>query len=245
MAEQARHEEVLLEQDFAKLEEAIEAGLWEVDGEGLSLYATGDGSEVESDPGPPGAVIVTEGSEGLAELVHRIRGAEGAEVSRLTAAIRCEVIDDKSAFTVGLAFDDDLEEAALLALTLRRPRPETKMPEPGAPPFPEEDTSVRPVMLQLNGKACGLAGEAVEVLGASIDLDLELHWGQKDERKVVLHHRLLMPNAEKTELSVISEGSTTSGFYTTDVKFNMAKVLFLRATGAVKVRLSSLRMEGR
>eukprot|EP00931_Biecheleriopsis_adriatica_P099457 TRINITY_DN73997_c0_g1_i1.p1 TRINITY_DN73997_c0_g1~~TRINITY_DN73997_c0_g1_i1.p1 ORF type:complete len:245 (+),score=60.93 TRINITY_DN73997_c0_g1_i1:38-772(+) len=232
---------VLFEQDFAKLEQSLEAGEWEVDGDDLCLLSTGD-SEATADDGLPGAVVVTEGGvEALAELAHRIRGDQGAQVTRLALELVCESLhnDSNGTFTVGLAFDDDLEEAALLAVTVRRPRPESKLPrEPGDPP--EEPEEVKPVSLQINGE---VAAESLGDLPVRLQLDVRLQWGSKEERKAVLRHRLvpMQPGAEQH----IAEVSTTScGFYTTDVSFDVAKVLFLRATGTVRIRLLSLQCNG-
>ena len=94
----------------------------------------------------------------------------------------CEELDLESSasFTLGLAFEEDLEEACLLALTLRRPRPEAKLPrEPGDPP--EEPEEVKPIGLQVNGQV------ALEELGAQgLSLDVALNW---EERRTVAKHR--------------------------------------------------------
>eukprot|EP00930_Biecheleria_cincta_P001516 TRINITY_DN102657_c0_g1_i1.p1 TRINITY_DN102657_c0_g1~~TRINITY_DN102657_c0_g1_i1.p1 ORF type:complete len:242 (-),score=33.31 TRINITY_DN102657_c0_g1_i1:300-1025(-) len=218
----------LLDQDFSKLEESLEAGVWEVDGDSLCLYASS--KDEDSTHELPGAVLVTEGSvESMAELVHRIRSGEGAQVTRLSVDLVCESmdIDSNGIFTVGLAFDDDFEEAALLAVTIRRTRPETKGPrEPGDPPEPPEQP--KPVGVQMNGE---VILEDVGELPARIFLDVELHWGK--ERRAILRHRL-----GKESEGVSMPAST--GFYTTNVTFDVAKALFMRATGAVRIRLVSL-----
>ncbi|CAJ1427056.1 unnamed protein product [Effrenium voratum] len=118
-------------QDFSALEESLAAGTWEVDGtdDDLKLYCA------EAKEADPGAVMVTEGgSAAVSELVHRLQEGKGTQVTHLSMELVCEALDldSNGTFTVGLAFDEDLEEAVLLAVTLRRPRPEPKLPrEPG------------------------------------------------------------------------------------------------------------------
>uniref|UniRef100_A0A7S0AA01 Uncharacterized protein n=1 Tax=Pyrodinium bahamense TaxID=73915 RepID=A0A7S0AA01_9DINO len=234
---------VLLEQRFAHLEEALQRGVWEADGDDMSLYVS-DGSAGE---GPAGAVFVTHGTcEAEAALVHRLRDVEGARVSRLTAHLVCEELDPDSAgtFTVGLAYDDDFEEAALLALTLRRPRElpfEDELPRLGAnrrarPP--------RPVELHANGQVV-LAD--VGTLPVCLELDAELHWAATP-RSVVLRHCLRPVGGGQTGTGVSAGGfdsgqasEVTTGFYTTSTNYDNAKALCLRATGTTRVRLLYLR----
>lgn len=223
---------VLLEQNFAKLEEAIEGGVWEIDGDDLSLYAC-DGA---SDDGPAGAVFVAEGDCGAqAELVHALCNGEGARVTHLTAKLICESLDADSAgcFTVGLAFDDDFEEAALLAVTLRRLRSD-----------PDEEESInettKPVALLLNGN---VATDDIGQLPVHVELDVALHWDE-GARRIVLHHHVCPATLGVTgspdtvvDTSTNPSRQFSTGFYTTGVKFDSAKALCLRATGTVKIRL--------
>mmetsp|Transcript_34553 Transcript_34553/g.109369 ORF Transcript_34553/g.109369 Transcript_34553/m.109369 type:complete len:280 (-) Transcript_34553:44-883(-) len=257
---------LLLEQNFANLEEAMEAELWEVDGDDLQLYACEPGGP--SEDGPPGAVLVTEGkSDGWAELVHSLAGGAGARVCRLTSSFICESLDNDSAgsFTVGLAFNEDLEESSLLALTLRRTREN---------PGEDESGLVRPIELHVNG---ALAVADVLPLPVRADLEVELCWDAMAPggRRVRLLHRL-----SQVALSGGASGSTSDGvaalaeevaavaapvtevvaaaagaagaaataedgrpgetivdFYTTGDKFDKATALYFRSTGKVKVRL--------
>eukprot|EP00933_Yihiella_yeosuensis_P061470 TRINITY_DN64279_c0_g1_i1.p1 TRINITY_DN64279_c0_g1~~TRINITY_DN64279_c0_g1_i1.p1 ORF type:complete len:275 (+),score=61.60 TRINITY_DN64279_c0_g1_i1:57-881(+) len=223
----------LLQQDFSKLEQSLEAGLWEVDGDNLSLYVCTEKDEAAGE-GKAGAVIVTAGDCGAsAEILHLFKDGKGAQVSRLTASFICEEVDVDSdgTFTIGLAFEEDIVEASLLAVTLRRPRPESKLPrEPGDPP--EEPDPIKPVCLQVNGQ---VAIEELNDLPTQVDVEISLSWGTDSsaERCIEMKHRFLQG-------SKVEEGTTEVGFYTTNVKFNNAKVLFCHATGSVKVRLVSM-----
>mmetsp|Transcript_21339 Transcript_21339/g.45417 ORF Transcript_21339/g.45417 Transcript_21339/m.45417 type:complete len:257 (+) Transcript_21339:43-813(+) len=220
---------VLVDQDFSRLEEALEKELWEVDGDDLSLYTCSD----EKD-GPPGAVLVTEGGgDSQAELVHRLRGGDGAQVTRLVARLILEALDAESTsiFTIGLAFDDDFEETALLAVTLRWPRENPGDLEPGVQPPP------RLIQLVLNGD---VAVDDVGELPAQVDIDVRLFWDEAT-RRATLRHRIVPVDQEPCPNAAGSAPwkETSSGFYTTNVKFDKAQVLFLRGTGASKIRLLS------
>ncbi|CAE7781561.1 unnamed protein product [Symbiodinium pilosum] len=226
-------EQSWFKQDFAELEDALGEGVWEVEGDNLYFEAKDASS---------GAVVASEGGVGsIAELVHQLNKGLGCQATNLTMALICEAIDVDSdgTFTVGLAFDEDFEETALLAVTLRRPRPEPKLPrEPGDPP--EDPEMPRPIVLQVNGQvACEDVGE----LPVKIELDVQLCWDEK--RTAVLRHRLLpVDRSEMTIDSIdsldIEAKATSTGFYTTDANFDVAKAVFLRATGTVQIRLLSL-----
>ncbi|CAJ1382322.1 unnamed protein product [Effrenium voratum] len=161
-------------QDFSALEESLAAGTWEVDGtdDDLKLYCA------EAKEADPGAVMVTEGgSAAVSELVHRLQEGKGTQVTHLSMELVCEALDldSNGTFTVGLAFDEDLEEAVLLAVTLRRPRPEPKLPrEPGDPP--EEPEKPKPIALNLNGQ---VAQEDVGSLPLRLRFEAELCWRQR------------------------------------------------------------------
>eukprot|EP00434_Breviolum_minutum_P039544 symbB.v1.2.035119.t1/scaffold4663.1/size36762/2 len=225
---EAPKEILVFEQDFSKFEESLKDEVWEVDGdeENLKLYAT------EAKDAEPGALVLmtSGGLASVSELMHPF-DAPGVQVSRLTIALLCESIDLESngTFTVGLAFDDDLEEAVLLACTIRRPRPEPKLPrEPGDPP--EEPEVPKPIALHVNGQVIEDLGD----LPQRLELDIQLSW---KERTTVVKHKL-HPSFRDEEVEVASQ---TMGFYTTDVPFEVAKAVFLRATGSVTVRLVSLK----
>ncbi|CAL1140610.1 unnamed protein product [Cladocopium goreaui] len=216
---------LVFEQDFSQLEQSLEEETWEVDDddETLELYTP------EAKDAEPGAVMVTKGGlASVAELVHQF--GSGWKVSRLCMELVCESIDldSNGTFTVGLAFDDDLEEAVLLACTIRRPRPETKLPrEPGDPP--EEAEPPKPIALHVNGQ---VAEEDLGELPKRIELDVQLNW---EEKTTLVKHKV------RESPTSAEESATSTGFYTTDVAFDVAKAVFLRATGSVRVRLLSLK----
>lgn len=222
----------MLEQDFALLEDAIEGGVWEVDGDELNLYVS-DGSDVD---GPAGAVLVTEGGSGSsAEIVHRLREGQGARVVQLRMRIIAEELDVESTgmFTVCLAFDEDLEESSLMTISVRRPT---------LPPGEQEeaDTPPRPVELRLNGETCRADVGSLPVL---VELNAELCW-DSGARSIRLRHRT---SPAKLGIALPSEDAgagnfkeTSSGFYTTSVQFDRAKTICLRAMGTSKVRILSL-----
>ncbi|CAJ1382323.1 unnamed protein product [Effrenium voratum] len=217
-------------QDFSALEESLAAGTWEVDGtdDDLKLYCA------EAKEADPGAVMVTEGgSAAVSELVHRLQEGKGTQVTHLSMELVCEALDldSNGTFTVGLAFDEDLEEAVLLAVTLRRPRPEPKLPrEPGDPP--EEPEKPKPIALNLNGQ---VAQEDVGSLPLRLRFEAELCWRQ---RSVELCWQQ-QPGPDGGPLGEVE--STSANFYTTNVPFDLAKALFIRATGTTRVRMLSLR----
>ncbi|CAE7190420.1 unnamed protein product, partial [Symbiodinium necroappetens] len=221
--------------DFRELEEALEEGLWEVEGD--NLYFAVEAKDASS----AGAVVASDGGVGsIAELVHQLNGGHGCQVTRLTMAVICEAIDIDSngTFTIGLAFDDDFEETALLAVTIRRPRPEPRLPrEPGDPP--EEPEMPKPIALHLNGQ---VAAEDVGDLPVKIEFDVQLSWDET--RTAILRHRLVPEAAASDdtpcEVEAMEAHTTCTGFYTTDIGFDLAKAVFLRATGTVRVRLLSL-----
>eukprot|EP00435_Cladocopium_sp_Y103_P059551 s169_g21.t1 len=218
---------LVFEQDFSQLEKSLEEETWEVDDadDMLELYTP------EAKDAEPGAVMVTKGGlASVAELVHQFAG--GWKVSRLCMELVCESIDldSNGTFTVGLAFDDDLEEAVLLACTIRRPRPETKLPrEPGDPP--EEPEPPKPIALHMNGQ---VAEEDLGQLPKNIELDMQLSWEERSSRTILLKHKVLESAADEA-------APLSTGFYTTDVAFDAAKAVFIRATGSVRVRLLSLK----
>lgn len=213
----------------------MEEGLWEVEGD--NLYFAVEAKDASS----AGAVVASDGGVGsIAELVHQLNGGHGCQVTRLTMAVICEAIDIDSngTFTIGLAFDDDFEETALLAVTIRRPRPEPRLPrEPGDPP--EEPEMPKPIALHLNGQ---VAAEDVGDLPVKIEFDVQLSWDET--RTAILRHRLVPEAAASDdtpcEVEAMEAHTTCTGFYTTDIGFDLAKAVFLRATGTVRVRLLSL-----
>mmetsp|Transcript_64790 Transcript_64790/g.169636 ORF Transcript_64790/g.169636 Transcript_64790/m.169636 type:complete len:238 (-) Transcript_64790:19-732(-) len=218
----------LLEQDFSLLEEALNGGVWEVDGDDLNLY-TCDGDKGD---GPAGAVIVSSGDSGaVTELVHRLKGGAGARVTSLVLRLLCEEIDVQSegTFTVGLAFDEDLEESSLLSVTLRRPRHSPGEHE-DTPNSKDEALPPRPVGLHLNGEP---VAEDLGELPCYLELEAALSW--EGERKVVLRHHTGPDGAAGDRPPQPAEAS--AGFYTTGVSFETARALYLRTTGGVKVRL--------
>ncbi|CAE7618488.1 unnamed protein product [Symbiodinium microadriaticum] len=279
-----------LNPDFRELEEALEEGLWEVEGD--NLYFAVEAKDASS----AGAVVASDGGVGsIAELVHQLNGGHGCQVTRLTMAVICKAIDIDSngTFTIGLAFDDDFEETALLAVTIRRPRPEPRLPrEPGDPP--EEPEMPKPIALHLNGQvrveSCQLrliqssmvraaigrqvAAEDVGDLPVKIEFDVQLSWDEATQpalrvlrsdsmsgaisallrqeqrffdtglsRKVPSCKLALEAAASDDtpcEVEAMEAHTTCTGFYTTDIGFDLAKAVFLRATGTVRVRLLSL-----
>mmetsp|Transcript_52043 Transcript_52043/g.122143 ORF Transcript_52043/g.122143 Transcript_52043/m.122143 type:complete len:235 (+) Transcript_52043:69-773(+) len=226
-------EQSCFKQDFKELEEALEEGLWEVEGDNLYFAVEA------KDASCAGAVVASDGGVGsIAELVHQLNGGHGCQVTRLTMAVICETIDMESngTFTIGLAFDEDFEETALLAVTIRRPRPEPRLPrEPGDPP--EEPEMPKPIALHVNGQ---VAAEDVGDLPVKIEFDVQLFWDET--RTAILRHRLipLREASEEPPLGEVEAHTTSTGFYTTDIGFDLAKAVFLRATGTVRVRLLSL-----
>lgn len=220
----------LLDQDFALLEEALNGGVWEVDGDDLNLYVS-DGED-----GPAGAVLVAAGDSGAeAELAHQVCGGRGARVTRLVLRLLCEELDPESdgTFSAGLAYDEDYEEASLLSVTLRRPRH-----SPGELEEHDDPRShkVEPVGLHLNGQ---LVAEDVGQLPCCVELDASLRWD--GERTVALRYHVSHEGASPDEESVVGEAS--AGFYTQGVRFESAKALYVRLTGCARVRLLSTRCE--
>jgi len=234
--------QTLIEQDFACLEEALDAGVWEVDGDDLSLYVCEEGDA----SGPAGAVLATDGHcHESAELVHWLSGqggagdGAGARVASLTAHIVIEELDAETAgtFTVGLAYDDDFEEAAILALTLRRARR-----DPGHEGG-RDDLSV-PVSLLLNGsEVCTDIGE----LPARMEFEATLRWDE-GARRVELRYCVSpssgggVPIAADTAAAAATP-DVTEGFYTPGT-YNTAKALCLRGNGTMRVRLLYIRCLG-
>lgn len=223
---------VVLEQDFSKLDEAIANGLWEVDGDDYSLYVCEEGEG----GGPAGAVLVAEGACGSqAELVHHLQGGTGARVTQLTVHLLCEDLDTEScgSFTVGLAFDEDFEEASLLALTLRRPRDDF-----GEKEALEGEMPPKPAGFFANGNPIV---EDIGPLPVRVELGALLHWDETP-RRVALQYRISPISCSEggetdTKIASSFSAETTIGFYTTSVKFERATALCFRGTGTVKVRL--------
>mmetsp|Transcript_82323 Transcript_82323/g.245505 ORF Transcript_82323/g.245505 Transcript_82323/m.245505 type:complete len:257 (+) Transcript_82323:56-826(+) len=227
--EEERPPGLVLEQHFAQLEEALAGGAWEVDGDDISLYVCDGQTPGE---GPAGAVLVTQGDCGAeAELVHRFQGGDGARVDRLSTHLVCEALNPDSfgTFTVGLAYDEDFQEAALLAISLRRPR--ALLEEAAEGGKPKEPVAVE---LQLNGK---VLEPDVGTLPVRLELDAELTWAGK-QSSVKVWYRL---NPEGGSSGPARSGEATASFYTTTVKYDRAQALCLRSTGATRVRLVSAR----
>jgi len=219
---------LLFEQDFAQFEEALQDGSWEVDGDNLNLYLCEEG-----DGKLGGAVLVTEGNcDSDAELVRCLdcsgsQGGEGPRVTRVTTQLLCEELDEGSggAFTAALAYGEDLVEAMLLALTLRRARPDAD----------EEDTGGKPIALFANGTS---VVEDIGPLPRRVELEAVLHWDEDPRRTVVQYRILPAPGAEGAG-AVGAEcltGEATVGFYTTSAKFEGAKAFCLRATGTTRIQ---------
>merc|ERR1712048_706736 len=139
-------------------------------------------------------------------------------------------------------------EAALLAVTLRRRRPDPDEKE-------TESDLPKPVGLMLNGE---MVVDDLGLLPVHLELDVTLRWDQDGAgRRVVLKHRVCQTISTPTATPV--PGATTegfdvqheevdstnveakSGFYTTGVKYESAKALCLRGTGTIRVRLLYMR----
>lgn len=229
--------QAILEQDFSKLEEALEREVWEADGDSLSLYVC-----EETDDFPPGAMIITEGgADSQAELVHWFPGSQAPRITQVTASLICEALDADSggAFAIRLAFDEDLEETALLAVTLRRPRESAgevvgNSEVPADPPPPGS----LPVGLHVNGK---IAVEDVGKLPILVELTASLNW-DKDARRVEVRHR--SRPALQSSVGATDEVLTSADFYTQNSRYEGAKALSFHCIGTVKVRLLHLRCVG-
>jgi len=222
---------IVLEQRFSMLEDALNLGVWEVDGDDLSIYVCEEGA----DDGPPGAMFVAQGQfDAEASLVHPLCDGKGARVSELSMTLICEEldVDTTGTFTVGLAYDEDFEEATLLAITLRHPRV-----NPGDGDATMEELSK--VQLQVNGE---LVNDHVGALPLVLQLDARLCWDSAN-RSVKVRHRVapaqLGGGAATVDMSLnnVPYVESTAGFYTTNVKFEDARAVCLRGTGTVRVRL--------
>jgi len=185
----------------------------------------------------PGWFFSATGSaEHTAEMIYQLREGEGARITTMSIQLVCEDVaqDPEGVFTLGLAFDDDLEESALLAITLRHPRND--------PGDEEEEEKVKPVNLQLNGTT---AMTDVGTLPVFMELDVKLCWDSN--RSASLRYRTATITDEDWKLGKaqpVEVGTewreTSTGFYTTSVDFDSAKACFIRGTGTVKVRLLHL-----
>mmetsp|Transcript_30526 Transcript_30526/g.59898 ORF Transcript_30526/g.59898 Transcript_30526/m.59898 type:complete len:261 (+) Transcript_30526:44-826(+) len=222
--------DVVLEQRFSKLEDALNLGVWEADGDDLSLYVCEEGA----DDGPAGAMFVAQGEwDAEAQLVHFLRDGKGARISELSMTLICEEldIDTCGTFTVGLAYDDDFEEATLLAITLRHPRV-----NPGDGDATLEELSR--VQLKVNGE---LINAHVGSLPLVLQLDARLCWDSA-KRSVKVRHRIAparLGGAAAADVGIndVPYVESAAGFYTTGVKFEHARAVCLRGTGTVRVRL--------
>lgn len=211
-----------ISQDFRTLEEAISNGIWSVDADDLELYVC---EESQS------AVFISQGnSECEAMLAHEFEGGTGACITQLKCVFVCEDLDRdaSSSFTVGLAFDEDFEEAALLAITLRRLRP-----CPGDPESNSQPEVPHHVSLVLNGQT---AVEDIGALPVRIDMDVTLSW-ESNPREAHMRYKLGPGTASAMH---VVDGEITTEFYTRDVRFDKATALFFRGTGALCVRLNSV-----
>merc|ERR1711971_94858 len=91
-------------------------------------------------------------------------------VSRVSTSIVCELLDQDSmgTFSMGLAFNEDIEECSFLSVTLKRPMPDAGEESDVAAAVP------RPVELRVNGQvACADLGK----LPVQVDIEAELNWG--------------------------------------------------------------------
>jgi len=232
----ARPSRTVLDQNFSRLESSIEEGIWEADGHDFALYV--------SEPHEPegGAVLVSgEDHKSWAEIVHSF-GTSGERVTRISASIICELLDQESLgrFSMGLAYNEDIEECSFFSVTLKRP-----MPDAGE----ECDVAaavIRPVELRVNGElACSDVGK----LPVRLDVEADLSWGSiggegepSGARTVNVRHQLTQVTDVATETSASTRpgasasGETQTGFYTTGVKFDTAMAAYFRTVGVVKVR---------
>lgn len=208
----------LFHQAFSSLEEALQYDVWTFDSDGPELY---------EDSGA--AVLLAQGdSNAEATLVHELADGEGARIDRLTCDFACEGLerDSNSIFTVGLAFNEDLEEAALLAITLRRLRPDPGDPESTAPPpaLPQS------ISLVLNGLT---VVEDIGELPVRVEVDVALDW-DAGARRACMRYRL-SPAAPGAACHI--DGEAFAEFYTSGVRYDKATALFFRGQGSQSVRL--------
>lgn len=221
---------IVLEQRFSMLEDALNLGVWEADGDDLSLYVCEEGAQ----DGPAGAMFVGQGKcDAEAHLVHFLCDGKGARISELNMTLICEELDTDTngTFTVGLAYDDDFEEATLLAITLRHPRI-----NPGDGDASAEELSK--VQLQVNGE---LVNAHIGALPQVLQLDARLCWDSAN-RSVKVRHRVAPARLGGTatvdaDINDVPFVESSAGFYTTSVKFEDARAVCLRGTGTVRVRL--------
>jgi len=212
------------------LEDALNLGVWEADGDDLSLYVCEEGA----DEGLAGAMFVAQGQcDAEAQLVHFLCDGKGARISELSMTLICEELDTDTTgtFTVGLAYDDDFEEATLLAITLRHPRM-----NPGDGDAPVEELSK--VQLLVNGE---LVNAHVGELPLVLQLDARLYWDSAN-RSVKVRHRVAparLGGAATVDFGIngVPFVESIAGFYTRSVKFEDARAVCLRGTGTVRVRL--------
>lgn len=221
----------VLNQNFAKLSDAIEEEVWEVDGDDVELYEC-DGSTPGD--GPTGALFQTAGgTASSAQLVHQLKSEEsaaGARVSRILATLHVEELDPETSasFAIGLAFNEDLEESSLLAVTVRRPRQD--------PDEAEEAELDKGNELHLNGVIA--TTELGKRLPLRFDLDITLTWGSSGaDRRVTLRHLVTTVGDDRR---TVSTGETSTTFYTSGTHFGQASALYLKSTGIVKVRLINI-----
>jgi len=231
--------QVFLDHSFANLEEALEAGTWEVDGDDVELHVCA-GGEGE---GPAGAVLSAKGrSNARAELCHWLNGSDGAQVQQLLIKFIVEELDAASAgtFTVGLAFDEDFEEEAILAVTVRHSRIEPTEGEIDAGGCEGEAFAMSEKMeVLLNGKKLA---KDLKAMPLRIELNCRLRW-EEPSRSVGVHYRILHGGASATE-KVVAEGTGEANFYTPRKECTVAKALSLRAAGTTSVRLLTARCAG-
>jgi len=241
--------QVSFEQDFARLEEAIESGVWEVDADGDTLYV----SEAGDTCGPPGAVVVS-GGLCCTELVHWLVGesddSQGIRIKRIALQLVLEELDENDdspgMFTLGVSFDEDFEEAAILAVTLKRPRravadeSDDGVQSSGRESAKEENDRSETIALMLNGD---VAIEDIGALPARIHIDVAFCW---DTGKIHLLHRITPSKEECSEVTDTSDvkSPVVADFYTRGSNVKTAKAICLRSTGVIKVRLLHLRCQG-
>lgn len=193
----------LLEQDFVKLEKAIESGVWDVDGDDFNLYVSEEGDE-----GLPGAVLMTEGNldDGTqTEFVHEFCDGAGSRISRIVAHLVLEELDNDTggSFTVGLSYDEDFEESAVLGVILRSARDEEWTMEPTA----SSSASPLRVCLLLNGE---VVLPDIGPLPVRVELDVSLRW-ETGSRRVTLRHRLHGMPSSAALASAASIAAATAG----------------------------------
>mmetsp|Transcript_52125 Transcript_52125/g.124157 ORF Transcript_52125/g.124157 Transcript_52125/m.124157 type:complete len:257 (+) Transcript_52125:200-970(+) len=233
--------ETLLEQNFASLEQAIESGDWEVDGDDVELRVTNG----EDNEGPSGALLSASGrSDARAELCHWLNGGDGSQVHQLRVKFIIEELDVRScgSFTVGLAFDEDFEEEAILAITLRHTRIDPTDGEVEAGGCEGEVFSFADSMeMLLNGR---LLTKDVVGLPLRVELNCRLRWDEDRTRKVGVHYRLLQGGPD-VSAQVVADGTGEADFYTPRKHCKVAKALSLRAAGTTSVRLITARMAGK